>query len=56
MSTVAKLAKSERLVARISPQDKETIERAAEMEGRSLAAFTIEHLLTNAPSARPAEF
>ena len=48
MSTAVKKAKSERLVARISPDDKETIERAAAMEGRSLAAFTVEHLLAKA--------
>lgn len=48
MSTAAKKAKSERLVARISPEDKDTIERAAAMEGRSLAAFTVEHLLAKA--------
>jgi uncharacterized protein (DUF1778 family) len=48
MSTAAKQTRSERLVARISPRDKETIERAAEMEGRSLAAFTVEHLVAKA--------
>lgn len=48
MSTVTKQTRTERLVARISAQDKETIERAAEMEGRSLAAFTVEHLLNRA--------
>lgn len=48
MSTATKEIRTERLVARISPRDKETIERAAEMEGRSLAAFAVEHLLTRA--------
>ncbi|MCH7225360.1 DUF1778 domain-containing protein [Haloferula sp. A504] len=48
MSTGTKKAKSERLVARISPDDKDTIERAATLEGRSLASFTVEHLLAKA--------
>ena len=48
MGTASKETRTERLVARISPRDKETIERAAEMEGRSLAAFTVEHLLAKA--------
>ena len=45
---VTKENRTERLVARVSPRDKETIERAAEMEGRSLAAFAVEHLLAKA--------
>lgn len=48
MSSATKQNRTERLVARVSPRDKETIERAAEMEGRSLAAFAVEHLLTKA--------
>jgi uncharacterized protein (DUF1778 family) len=48
VKTTAKEARTERLVARISPRDKEIIERAAEMEGRSLASFTTEHLLAKA--------
>lgn len=48
MSTATKQNRTERLVARVSPHDKETIELAAEMEGRSLAAFAVEHLLTKA--------
>ncbi len=48
MPTATRVTKSERLVARISAHDKELIERAADMEGRSLASFTVEHLLAKA--------
>jgi len=48
VSTSTKQNRTERLVARVSTRDKETIERAAEMEGRSLAAFAVEHLLAKA--------
>jgi len=40
--------KSERLVARVSPHDKALIERAASLEGRSLASFAVEHLVAHA--------
>ena len=36
--------KSERLVARVSAQDKAAIERAAALEGRSMSAFVVQHL------------
>lgn len=48
MNTATKETRSERLVARITPADKQMVERAAEMEGRSLAAFTVEHLVAKA--------
>ena len=36
--------RSERLVARIHPEDKALLEKAAELEGRSLASFVVTHL------------
>ena len=48
MSTSTRETRTERLVARISPRDKGTIERAAEVEVCSLAAFAVEHLLAKA--------
>ncbi|MEX2580581.1 MAG: DUF1778 domain-containing protein [Verrucomicrobiales bacterium] len=48
MSATTEEKKSERLVARVSPQDKALIERAASLEGRSLASFTVEHLVAHA--------
>lgn len=35
--------KAERLVARVSPDDKRTIERAAVLSGQSVASFVIAH-------------
>lgn len=48
MSAITTKKKSERLVARVSPQDKALLERAASLEGRSLASFAVEHLLAYA--------
>ncbi len=40
---VSKSPKAERLVARVSPDDKRTIERAAALSGQSMASFVIAH-------------
>ena len=48
MTTATENKKTERLVARVSPRDKELIEQAAELEGRSLASFAVEHLVARA--------
>lgn len=48
MSATTEEKRSERLVARVSPQDKALIERAASLEGRSLASFAVEHLVAHA--------
>ncbi len=45
VSTSLKTPKTERLVARLSPTDKALLERAADLEGRSLASFVVNHLL-----------
>ncbi|MFC7337936.1 DUF1778 domain-containing protein [Haloferula chungangensis] len=39
----SKTTKVERLVARVSPDDKRTIERAAALTGQSVASFVIAH-------------
>lgn len=39
-----KPTRSDRLVARISPDDKVLLERAATLEGSSLAAFVVSHI------------
>lgn len=39
-----KPTRSDRLVARISPDDKVLLERAATLEGSSLAAFVVSHV------------
>ena len=48
MSAATEEKKTERLVARVSPGDKALLERAASLEGRSRASFTVEHLVTHA--------
>lgn len=42
-SPTSKSPKAERLVARVSPDDKRTIERAAALSGQSVASFVIAH-------------
>ena len=44
MSTAHVLVKSERLEARITPEQKRLIQRAADLEGRSLTDFVIEKM------------
>ena len=44
MPAAAKSRKSDRLVARLTPEDKALLERAAGMEGRSVAAFVVSHV------------
>jgi uncharacterized protein (DUF1778 family) len=39
-----KLRRSDRLVARITPDDKAMLERAATLEGSSLASFVVSHV------------
>ncbi|MCB1224307.1 MAG: DUF1778 domain-containing protein [Verrucomicrobiales bacterium] len=41
MSTVASTLRSDRLVARVTPNDKALLERAAGIEGCSVAAFVV---------------
>lgn len=43
VSIITKERKSQRLVARVSETHKKLFERAAEMEGRSVATFVIAH-------------
>ncbi len=45
MSIIAMERKSQRLVARVSKTHKKMFERAAAIEGRSVAAFVIAHAL-----------
>jgi uncharacterized protein (DUF1778 family) len=40
--------RSDRLVARITPDDKALLERAATLEGASLASFVVSHVRTAA--------
>jgi uncharacterized protein (DUF1778 family) len=44
MPTVAKNRRSDRLVARVTPDDKALLERAAGLEGCSVAVFVISHV------------
>ena len=44
MAIATKSRKSDRLVARLTPEDKALLERAAGMEGRSVAAFVVSHV------------
>jgi uncharacterized protein (DUF1778 family) len=44
----AKPTRSNRLVARITPDDKALLERAAILEGASLASFVVSHIRTAA--------
>lgn len=48
MVTATADLKTERLVARISPSEKALIERAAELEGRKVAPFAVNHLVNRA--------
>ncbi len=48
VSTVTNERKSERLVARVSRHDKALLERAADIEGRSLATFVVAHAVADA--------
>jgi uncharacterized protein (DUF1778 family) len=48
MGSLAKEVKSERLVARISKSHKRFFERAAAIEGRSVATFVVAHALAAA--------
>lgn len=43
-----KSTRSDRLVARITPGDKALLERAATLEGSSLASFVVSHIRTAA--------
>jgi uncharacterized protein (DUF1778 family) len=47
-ATRTKPTRTDRLVARISPNDKALLERAATLEGSSLATFVISHVRTAA--------
>ena len=44
MVAIAKSRKSDRLVARLTPADKALLERAAGLEGCSVAAFVVSHV------------
>lgn len=44
MAAIAKPRKSDRLVARLTPEDKALLERAAGLEGCSVAAFVVSHV------------
>ena len=44
MVAIAKSRKSDRLVARLTPADKALLERAAVLEGCSVAAFVVSHV------------
>jgi uncharacterized protein (DUF1778 family) len=44
MATATKSRKSDRLVARLTPHDKALLERAAGLEGCSVAAFVVSHV------------
>lgn len=44
MPAVAKNRRSDRLVARVTPDDKALLERAAGLEGCSVAVFVISHV------------
>ena len=48
VSTLTKERKSQRLVARISRDHKRVLQRAAVLEGRSLATFVVAHAVANA--------
>lgn len=43
MIVIRKSKKAERLVARVSGADKELLQRAAVLEGRSMATFVVAH-------------
>jgi len=44
MSSIQTSAKSERLEARVTPEQKQLIQHAADLEGRSITDFVIEKL------------
>jgi uncharacterized protein (DUF1778 family) len=44
MAVATKTRKTDRLVARLTPEDKALLERAAGLEGRSVAAFVVSHV------------
>lgn len=48
MTTVVEERKTERIVARLSPSEKALIQKAAEIEGRKVARFTVRHLVQHA--------
>jgi len=48
MSVIAEERKTKRLVARVSPRDKDLLERAAAFEGRTVAAFVVNHAVARA--------
>jgi uncharacterized protein (DUF1778 family) len=48
VSTVTEGRKTTRLVARVSQRDKNLLQRAAALEGRSLATFVVSHALADA--------
>jgi uncharacterized protein (DUF1778 family) len=48
MSVIETERKTDRLVARISPSEKAVIEKAADLEGRKVAGFVVQHALTHA--------
>lgn len=48
MATVVEERKTERIVARLSPSEKALIQKAAEIEGRKVARFTVRHLVQHA--------
>lgn len=48
MPTAMKSQKTNRVVARVSSADKALLERAASLEGRSVAAFVVSHVRTAA--------
>jgi uncharacterized protein (DUF1778 family) len=48
MSVIAEERKTKRLVARVSQRDKNLLERAAAFEGRTVAAFVVNHAVARA--------
>jgi uncharacterized protein (DUF1778 family) len=44
MAVATKSRKTDRLVARVTPEDKALLERAADLEGRSVEAFVVSHV------------
>lgn len=44
MSARTTSRRSDRLVARVTPEDKELLERAADLEGCSVAVFVVSHV------------
>ncbi|CAA6676952.1 MULTISPECIES: DUF1778 domain-containing protein [unclassified Lentimonas] len=48
MATVIAQRRTERLVARINPQEKALIQKAAEIEGRNVARFVVQNAVERA--------